>query len=228
MNASLMAMTRRATLATLALGLAASSALAQDTPKVKFATSAGDFVVELYPDKAPKTVENFLQYVKDKHYDGTIFHRVIDNFMVQGGGYNAAYVEKKTRPPVPHEGREALAKGGPRNVVGTLAMARTNDPNSASSQFFINVKDNAFLDPTLIPPGDPVPKFEYGGRVYENVARAQLMASPQLYGYTVFGKVVSGMDVVNKIKATPTGPGGPFGSDVPKTAITINSASLVK
>ncbi len=228
MNASLMAMTRRATLATLALGLAAGAAFAQDTPKVKFSTSAGDFVVELYPDKAPKTVENFLQYVKDKHYDGTIFHRVIDNFMVQGGGYNAAYVEKKTRPPVPHEGREALAKGGPKNVIGTLAMARTNDPNSASSQFFINVKDNAFLDPTLIPPGDPVPKFEYGGRVYENVARAQLMAAPQLYGYTVFGKVVSGMDVVNKMKATPTGPGGPFGSDVPKTAITINSASLVK
>jgi peptidyl-prolyl cis-trans isomerase A (cyclophilin A) len=230
MNASLMAMTRRATLATLALalGLAAGAALAQDTPKVKFATSAGDFVVELYPDKAPKTVENFLQYVKDKHYDGTIFHRVIDNFMVQGGGYNASYVEKKTRPPVAHEGREALAKGGPKNVVGTLAMARTNDPNSASSQFFINVKDNAFLDPTPIPPGDPVAKFEYGGRVYENIPRAQLMAAPQLYGYTVFGKVVSGMDVVNKMKATPTGPGGPFGSDVPKTAITINSASLVK
>lgn len=231
MNASLLAVTRRATLAILtaaAIGLAAGAAIAQDTPKVKFATSAGDFVVELYPDKAPKTVENFLQYVKDKHYDGTIFHRVIDNFMVQGGGYNASYVEKKTRPPVAHEGREALAKGGPKNVVGTLAMARTNDPNSASSQFFINVKDNAFLDPTPIPPGDPVAKFEYGGRVYENIPRAQLMAAPQLYGYTVFGKVVSGMDVVNKIKAIPTGPGGPFGSDVPRTAITINSASLVK
>lgn len=231
MNASLMAVTRRVTLATLtvaAMGLAAGAAAAQDTPKVKFVTSAGDFVVELYPDKAPKTVENFLQYVKDKHYDGTIFHRVIDNFMVQGGGYNASYVEKKTRPPVAHEGREALAKGGPKNVVGTLAMARTNDPNSASSQFFINVKDNAFLDPTPIPPGDPVAKFEYGGRVYENIPRAQLMAAPQLYGYTVFGKVVSGMDVVNKIKASPTGPGGPFGSDVPRTAITINSASLVK
>jgi peptidyl-prolyl cis-trans isomerase A (cyclophilin A) len=228
MNASLMAMTRRATLATLALGLAAGGAFAQDAPKVRFATSAGDFVVELYPDKAPKTVENFLQYVKDKHYDGTIFHRVIDNFMVQGGGYNASYVEKKTRPPVAHEGREALAKGGPKNVVGTLAMARTNDPNSASSQFFINVKDNAFLDPTPIPPGDPVAKFEYGGRVYENIPRAQLLAAPQLYGYTVFGKVISGMDVVNKMKATPTGPGGPFASDVPKTAITINSASLVK
>ena len=228
MNASLIAMTRRAASVALVLGMAAGPALAQDAPKVKFATSAGDIVVELYPDKAPKTVENFLQYVKDKHYDGTVFHRVIDNFMIQGGGYNASYVEKKTRPPVPHEGREALAKGGPKNVVGTLAMARTNDPNSASAQFFINVKDNAFLDPTPIPPGDPVPKFEYGGRVYENIPRAQLLAAPQLYGYTVFGKVVSGMDVVNKIKATPTGAGGPFPSDVPKTAITINSASVVK
>lgn len=221
----------RLTAATLlAGGLAATplATLAQDAPRVKFATSAGDIVVEVYPDKAPKTVENFLQYVRDKHYDGTIFHRVIGNFMIQGGGYNASYVEKKTRPPVPHEGREALSKGGPRNVVGTLAMARTNDPNSASAQFFINVKDNAFLDPTLIPPGDPVPKFEYGGRTYENVPRANLLGAAQLYGYTVFGKVVSGMDVVNKIKETPTGPGGPFGSDVPKTPVIINSATLVK
>ena len=227
MNASLMAVTRRATLATLALGLAAGAVFAQDTPKVKFATSAGDFVVELYPDKAPRTVENFLQYVKDKHYDGTIFHRVINDFMIQGGGFDAKMGEKKTRGPVPHEGAAAYAKGL-KNDVGTLAMARTNDPNSAAAQFFINVKDNAFLDPTLIPAGDPVARFEYGGRVYENIPRAQLMAAPQLYGYTVFGKVVSGMDVINRIKATPTGPGGPFGSDVPKTAITINSASLVK
>jgi peptidyl-prolyl cis-trans isomerase A (cyclophilin A) len=129
---------------------------------------------------------------------------------------------------VAHEGREALSRGGPKNVVGTLAMARTNDPNSATAQFFINVRDNAFLDPTLIPPGDPVPKFEYQGRVYENTPRANLINAPQLFGYTVFGKVVSGMDVVTKIKATPTGPGGPFPSDVPKTAILINSATLVK
>lgn len=203
-------------------------ALAQNTPKVKFSTTAGDFVVELYPDKAPQTVENFLQYVKDKHYDGTIFHRVIPNFMVQGGGFDAAYVQKKTRAPVVHEGREALAKGGPRNVVGTLAMARTNDPNSATSQFFINVKDNDFLDPALIPPGDPVPKFEYQGRTYLNTPRANLLNAPQLYGYTVFGKVISGMDVINKIKATPTGEGGPFPTDVPKTPIFINSATLVK
>lgn len=186
-------------IATAAMFSVATSALAQEAPRVRFATTAGDFMVEVYPDKAPKTVENFLQYVKDKHYDGTIFHRVIDNFMIQGGGYDAKYVERKTRAPVAHEGREALAKGGLKNVVGTLAMARTNDPQSAAAQFFINVKDNAFLDP-----------------------------SPQGFGYTVFGKVVSGMDVVQKIKTTPTGAGGPFPSDVPKTPILINSATLVK
>ena len=184
---------------TVTLFSTASSAVAQDAPRVKFSTTSGDFVVELYPDKAPKTVANFLQYVKDKHYDGTIFHRVIENFMVQGGGFDATYTEKKTRAPVAHEGREALAKGGPKNVVGTLAMARTNDPQSATAQFFINVKDNAFLDPTV-----------------------------QQFGYTVFGKVVSGMDVIQKIKITPTGAGGPFPTDVPKTPILINSATLVK
>ena len=209
-------------------GCWALAAQAQDAPRVRFKTSMGDFVVELYPDKAPKTVENFQQYVRDKHYDGTIFHRVIDGFMVQGGGFDADYVEKKTRAPVMHEGREALAKSGMRNVVGTLAMARTNDPQSASAQFFINVKDNAFLDPTLIPPGDPVPKFEYQGKVYENTPRANLLNAPQLFGYTVFGKVVSGMDVVMKIKSTPTARGGPFPSDVPKTPVIVQSATLVK
>jgi peptidyl-prolyl cis-trans isomerase A (cyclophilin A) len=186
-------------IASFALLFIAPSAVAQGAPKVKFATTAGDFVVEVYPDKAPATVDNFLQYVKDKHYDGTIFHRVIDNFMVQGGGYDTNYAEKKTRAPVVHEGREALAKGGPRNVVGTVAMARTNDPNSASAQFFINVKDNAFLDPSVSAPG-----------------------------YTVFGKVVSGMDTIQTMKTTPTGSGGPFRTDVPKTPILINSATLVK
>jgi len=201
MNISRTLFTRRsATLLLAALTLSAGVALAADpaVPKVKFSTSEGDFVVEVYPDKAPKTVENFLQYVKDKHYDGTIFHRVINNFMVQGGGYDGAYAEKKTRAPVVHEGREALAKGGPKNVVGTLAMARTNDPNSATSQFFINVKDNDFLNP-----------------------------GTQAPGYTVFGKVVSGMDVVGKIKSVPTGSGGPFPSDVPKTPVIIKSATLV-
>ncbi|MDP2164129.1 MAG: peptidylprolyl isomerase [Hydrogenophaga sp.] len=219
--------------ATLAVALTPASALAQSSatntaPKVRITTSQGDIVLELYPDKAPKTVENFLQYVRDKHYDGTVFHRVISNFMVQGGGFDAAYRQKPTRAPILHEGQAAVERGGPRNVVGTVAMARTNDPHSASSQFFINVKDNAFLDPTPIPPGDPVPRFEYRGRVYENVARANLLAAGELYGYTVFGKVVAGMDVVNKIKDTPTGAGGPFPTDVPKTPITILKATLEK
>jgi peptidyl-prolyl cis-trans isomerase A (cyclophilin A) len=210
-----------------ALVLLPAAAFAQTAPKVKFVTTEGDFVIEVYPDKAPKTVENFLQYVRDKHYDGLVFHRVISNFMVQGGGYDPSYAEKKTRPPVAHEGREALARGGSKNVVGSVAMARTGDPNSATAQFFINVKDNEFLNPTVIPPGDPVPKFEYQGKVYENTPRAQLVNAPQLYGYTVFGKVVSGMDVVNKIKAVPTGAGGPFPTDVPKTPVIIKSAALV-
>ena len=223
---------RRGVLAAAAVALAAMSllpaqAFAQTAPRVKFVTSDGDFIVEVYPDKAPKTVENFLQYVKDKHYDGTIFHRVISTFMVQGGGYTATYAEKPKRPPVVHEGQEALAKGGSKNLVGTLAMARTNDPNSASAQFFINVKDNDFLNPTVIPPGDPVPKFEFQGQTYTNVPRAQLLGATQLFGYTVFGKVVSGMDVVNKIKAVPTGAGGPFPTDVPKTPVIIKSANLV-
>ena len=189
----------RTAAASVALYSIAAAALAQVTPQVRFATSSGDFVIEVYPDKAPKTVENFLQYVKDKHYDGTIFHRVIANFMIQGGGFDAKYAQKPTRAPVVHEGREALEKGGLRNVVGTLAMARTSDPQSATAQFFINVKDNAFLDPNAQSPG-----------------------------YTVFGKVVSGMEVIEKIKTTPTGAGGPFGSDVPKTPLLINSATLVK
>lgn len=208
------------------MALSTGSALAKDTVKVKLTTSAGDITLELYPDIAPKTVDNFVQYVKDKHYEGTVFHRVIENFMIQGGGFDASYVQKKTRAPVAHEGREALSKGGPRNVVGTVAMARTNDPQSASSQFFINVKDNAFLDPVVIPPGDPVPRFEYQGRTYENTPRAALMNAPQLFGYTVFGKVVAGMDVVNKIKAVPTGAGGPFPSDVPQTPVLILKATL--
>ena len=195
--------------------------------KVRISTSVGDIEAELYGNAAPKTVANFLQYVQDKHYDNTIFHRVIGNFMVQGGGYDAQYKEKKTRAPVQHEGRQALS-AGLKNTTGTLAMARTNDPQSATSQFFINVVDNAFLDPTPIPDGDPVAKFQYQGRVYENVARAQLLNSPQLFGYTVFGKVTSGMDVVQKIRATPTGAGGPFPSDVPKTPVFIQSVTLLK
>ena len=209
------------------LSLTCLAAHADDIARVKIVTSEGEIVAELYPTKAPKTVANFLQYVKDKHYDGTVFHRVISSFMVQGGGFDAKYTERKTRPPVAHEGRESLA-AGLKNQIGTSAMARTNDPQSATAQFFINVTDNAFLDPTPIPEGDPVKRFEYQGRTYDNVPRSSLLNAPQLFGYTVFGKVVSGMDVVQKIKSAPTGAGGPFPSDVPKTPILINSITLLK
>lgn len=194
------------------------------SPKVKFSTNLGEFVVEVYPDKAPKTVANFLQYVKDKHYDGLIFHRVIDDFMIQAGGYDAKLQERPTRAPIEHEGQAALAKGGPKNLVGTLAMARTQAPHSASSQFFINVKDNAFLDPTIIPDGDPVAKFTYQGQTHNNVPRDKLVNHPALFGYTVFGKVISGMEVVNKIKKVPTGASAPFSSDVPLTPVIIEKA----
>ena len=197
MNFKSMGVLIRMAVAATALFSLSHAALAQTSPQVKFATSAGDFVVEVYPEKAPKTVENFLQYVKDKHYDSTVFHRVIANFMIQGGGFDANYQQKPTRAPVVHEGRQAFEQGL-RNVPGTLAMARTSDPQSATAQFFINVKNNAFLDPNA-----------------------------QSYGYTVFGKVISGMDVIEKIKIVPTGV-GPVGADVPKTLVLINSSTLVK
>ncbi len=211
------------------LGLLAATAghgLANGISKVQITTSLGVIEAELYADKAPRTVANFLQYVKDRHYDGTVFHRVIANFMVQGGGFDTKYQQKPTRAPIQHEGRAALA-AGLKNTTGTLAMARTNDPHSATAQFFINVVDNAFLDPSPIPEGDPVKRFEFQGRVYENIPRSQLLNAPQLYGYTVFGKVTSGMDVVQKIRNTPTGKGGPFPTDVPQTPVIIQSITLI-
>ena len=189
-------------LLSLCVLLSPTTTLAQKTPsaitKIRISTSMGPIEADLFADKAPKTVANFVQYVNDKHYDGLIFHRVIPGFMVQGGGYDAQYKEKKTRAPVAHEGRQALA-AGLKNTTGTLAMARTNDPQSATAQFFINVVDNAFLDPSF-----------------------------QSFGYTVFGKVTSGMDVLQKIRTTPTGAGGPFPSDVPQTPVLIQSITLLK
>jgi peptidyl-prolyl cis-trans isomerase A (cyclophilin A) len=209
------------------LALSPLTAQAQEAPKLKIATNMGDIMIEVYPDKAPKTVANFLQYVKDKHYNGTIFHRVIPNFMIQGGGYDLQYKERATRAPVQHEGRQAMT-AGLKNQTGFLAMARTNDPQSATAQFFINTVDNAFLDPTPIPEGDPVKRFEYRGQVYENVPRENLLNALQLFGYTVFGKVTSGMEVVDRIRGTPTGMGGPFRTDVPKTPVVIQSITLVQ
>jgi peptidyl-prolyl cis-trans isomerase A (cyclophilin A) len=171
------------------IGLSAS--LAAHAQKVKLATSEGDIVVELDAAKAPKTVANFVQYVKAGHYNGTVFHRVINNFMIQGGGMTADLKEKPTRAPIPLEARNGL-----NNDRGTIAMARTPDPNSATSQFFINVKDNNFL----------------------NAAQSQ-----DGNGYAVFGKVISGMEVVDKIRAVPTAPG-----DVPVKPVTIKKATLEK
>ena len=187
----------------------------------------GVILIELDAEKAPLSVENFLHYVNKGHYDNTIFHRVIANFMIQGGGYDIKYKERPTRAPVQHEGRQAMT-AGLKNQTGYLAMARTNDPQSATAQFFINTVDNAFLDPTPIPDGDPVKRFEYRGQVYENVPRENLLNALQLFGYTVFGKVTSGMDVVDKIRTTPTGMGGPFRTDVPKTPVVILSITLVQ
>jgi peptidyl-prolyl cis-trans isomerase A (cyclophilin A)/peptidyl-prolyl cis-trans isomerase B (cyclophilin B) len=181
-------------LVVLSAAAAGPGALAADL-QVDLKTSAGTIRLELYPAKAPKTVENFLRYVKDGHYSGTIFHRVIDGFMIQGGGFDGSYKQKATRDPIQNE-----AKNGLKNDLGTIAMARTNAPHSASAQFFINVKNNDFL----------------------NAAAAQ-----DGWGYAVFGRVISGMDVVTKIAKLPTGPGGPFRSDVPRAAVVIQSATVV-
>lgn len=167
-------------------------------PVVLIKTNAGVITVELNAEKAPKSVENFLQYAKDGFYDGTIFHRVIGNFMIQGGGFTPDLRQKPTRPSIPNE-----AKNGLSNKVGTIAMARTPDPNSATAQFFINVEENRMLD------------FVSDER-------------PETWGYAVFGKVTGGMDVVNKIKATPTGPKGPFRSDVPTTDIVIEKVEIAQ
>ena len=172
--------------------VAFAAAAQAPAPRVALETSEGTIVVELAPQAAPKTVENFLSYVKSGHYNGTVFHRVISSFMVQGGGYSADMREKPTRGTIPLESQNGL-----KNARGTVAMARRGDPNSASAQFFINVVDNARLD-------------------YPN---------PDGNGYAVFGKVIEGMDVVDKIRAAPTGTRGGF-ENVPVAPITIKTARI--
>ena len=194
-------MRRRFLIAVTAVAMSFALPVLAANPQVEFDTTAGKIRVELYPEAAPKTVANFLDYVKAKHYDGTQFHRVIGGFMIQGGGFTPDFKQKPTKPPIAIESEQS-SKAGLLNVPGTLAMARTSDPNSATAQFFINVADNKFLnfrEPTM-----------------------------QGYGYTVFGKVVSGMDVVDKIAKAPTGAGGPFPKDVPTEPVIIKQAVIVE
>ena len=186
---------------TLSLVLAAAllalpgPALAKGAAKVELKTNHGTIVLELAPDKAPETVKNFLQYVDDKFYDGTVFHRVINGFMIQGGGFTPDFQKKKTRAAIKNEGKNGL-----KNARGTIAMARTSDPNSATAQFFINVSDNRSLD---------FPK-------------------PDGHGYAVFGKVTKGLDVVDKIKAVKTGRKGPFSRDCPQATVVIETVRRAK
>jgi peptidyl-prolyl cis-trans isomerase B (cyclophilin B) len=179
-----------------AASLFASPAALAQAPRVELQTNFGSIVIELYPDRAPDTVANFLQYVKEGHYDGTVFHRVIRGFMAQGGGFTAEFKEKPTREPIKNEAERTL-KSGLRNEIGTVAMARTRDPHSATAQFFINTTDNGFLD------------FK--------------SESPQGWGYAVFGKVVAGSEVVDAIEKAKTGRKG-FHDDVPLEDVVITRA----
>jgi peptidyl-prolyl cis-trans isomerase B (cyclophilin B) len=180
----------------LGAGLCFSLTALAANPMVEMKTTLGSMTLELYPDRAPKTVENFLRYVKSGFYKGTVFHRVIDNFMIQGGGFDTKLRKKETAAPIPNE-----ANNGLKNATYTLAMARTMDQDSATAQFFINVRDNDSLDHTA--------------------------PTPNGWGYAVFGKVVKGQDVVMKIAKVQTGPKGPFSSDVPQRDVVIEDIRLL-
>lgn len=198
------------------------SALCEETVKVAIKSSMGEIVVELYPEKAPKTVENFLHYIKAGHYSNTIFHRVIDNFMIQGGGLDKNMKEKPTGKPVVLEASYAL-EHGLKNDMGTIAMARTNEPNSARAQFFINVNDNAFLNHQVLPEGNPV-QYSRNGEMVTSSREQALLATA---GYTPFGKIISGLEVVEKIKSVQTGSRGIM-QNVPNKEIIIESIKLLK
>ncbi len=195
--------------------------LAQTPTRVLLKTNMGDIVLEMQTEAAPKTVENFLKYVKAGFYSGTVFHRVIDNFMIQGGGYDKNLKDRPTRKPVPSEARNALDHGL-KNEVGTVAMARTDAPNSATSQFFINVRDNEFLNHQILPEGDVV-EYRFHGEL-KTAPRAQALR--QTAGYTPFAKVVEGMEVVEKIKQVETGDMGMM-KNVPLKPIIIESAKII-
>ncbi len=183
-------------LASVAAFSAITANAANDNPRVLLQTNMGNITVELDAKAAPNSVANFIKYVEDGTYNGTIFHRVISDFMIQGGGFTPDYNQKKTRAQIKNE-----ANNGLKNVRGSIAMARTNEPHSATTQFFINTVDNGFLDHTA--------------------------PSMQGWGYAVFGKVVEGMDTVDKIRTVTTGAAGPFPSDVPKEKVIINKAIVV-
>ncbi|MFP6711574.1 MAG: peptidylprolyl isomerase [Rhodospirillales bacterium] len=180
----------------LAVFAIVSNVEAAGKPKVHFKTNVGDFTLELEPDRAPNTVANFMQYVRDGHYDGLIFHRVIKSFMIQGGGFEANYDKKPTRAPIENEADKGLS-----NERGTIAMARTNDPHSATNQFFISLKFNGGLNHRS--------KTEQG------------------WGYTAFGRVIDGMNIVGRISRMETGSGGPFPTDVPTKQVIIEKAKII-
>ena len=196
---------------------ATPAAPSADKPRVEMKTSLGMIVIELDPTAAPKSVANFLEYVKSGFYEGTVYHRVIKGFMAQGGGFDKTLKQKETRAPVMNEG-EAAEKAGLKNDRGTISMARTGDPHSATAQFYINYKDNTMLDASSaknnVPPpckvDNPPPQCKQYG-----------------WGYTAFGRVVQGMDIVDKMAEVPTGAGGMFPSDVPQTQIVIEKVTLL-
>jgi len=200
-----------------AAALALTAAHAQDKPRVEMKTSVGTIVIELEPAAAPKSVANFLEYVKSGFYEGTVFDRVIKGFMAQGGGYDKTYKQKETRAPIMNEG-EAAEKAGVKNDRGSISMARTGDPHSATAQFYINFKDNTMLNTSTAKANMP-PQCKA-----EN-------APPQCrqygWGYTAFGKVVQGMEIVDKMAEIPTGAGGTFAGDVPQQQIVIEKVTLV-
>jgi cyclophilin family peptidyl-prolyl cis-trans isomerase len=185
-----------ATFVSALLLLATAGPALADNPKVQMETTEGTITIELYPDKAPKSVENFLAYVDEGYYDGTVFHRVIDGFMIQGGGFTGELQKKPSKDAIENE-----ADNGLKNERGAISMARTGDPHSATSQFFINHKDNDFLN--------------HSGK------------NPRGWGYAVFGKVTDGMEVVDKIATTPTGGKGPFPKDVPQSTIVIEKVTRI-